>query len=412
MNQNDTHPDVGRDPVGRTVRLLWPHAVIERVRGRSGHAIARTQELVVLPTWDRPRLLLPASPGLARAATAAFSGGRAGLARRLIEQSIGLAAAAILPTDRVRAEPSADETSSRKDLLCHVASHLPVAPTFLAVRLGSDRPNQKPVVVFGTDEGDVVAFAKLGWNPLTRRLVAAEARALRRLVEPRRLEVVRVPEIRLHEPWQDARVLVMEALPRHVRPSVSRTARRARLVAAMRDIAGATHHSSLGDWVAERLMPRVQAMESTARDVVLDALDRVVGRLGRLDVEIGAWHGDFRPWNLVVETDEVRVWDWERFGAERLVGMDAVHFHFPVPPATSTVSRDWLAACEVAAAKSVRLLAALGQNSHHARVIRIAHAVELLLREDEDGMIQPDVRRPHQQHALLALLHRLAELPA
>ena len=50
----------------------------------------------------------------------------------------------------------------------------------VAVSIGRQlRPNLKPVLQIMTPEGDVLAYAKLGWNPLTRSLVENEAAVLR-----------------------------------------------------------------------------------------------------------------------------------------------------------------------------------------------------------------------------------------
>ena len=50
----------------------------------------------------------------------------------------------------------------------------------VAVSIGRQlRPNLKPVLQIMAPEGDVLAYAKLGWNPLTRSLVENEAAVLR-----------------------------------------------------------------------------------------------------------------------------------------------------------------------------------------------------------------------------------------
>ena len=50
----------------------------------------------------------------------------------------------------------------------------------MAVRVGGTRPNSKPVMRVSAG-AKALAYAKVGWSPLTRELVAAEAQALRRL---------------------------------------------------------------------------------------------------------------------------------------------------------------------------------------------------------------------------------------
>ena len=57
----------------------------------------------------------------------------------------------------------------------HLARALELPRADLAVRVGAARPNGKPVVQVSAPGGRVVAYAKVGWNDLTRGLVAAEA---------------------------------------------------------------------------------------------------------------------------------------------------------------------------------------------------------------------------------------------
>ena len=41
------------------------------------------------------------------------------------------------------------------------------------MRVGADRPNGKPVVTVMTAAGEALGFGKIGWNELTREMVAA-----------------------------------------------------------------------------------------------------------------------------------------------------------------------------------------------------------------------------------------------
>ena len=43
-------------------------------------------------------------------------------------------------------------------------------------------------------------------------------------------------------------------------------------------------------------------------------------------LELGAWHGDWTPWNMTATTEGLLVWDWERFGTEVPVGFDPLHY--------------------------------------------------------------------------------------
>ena len=82
----------------------------------------------------------------------------------------------------------------------------------LSIRFGSDRPNQKPVILMGDGGGDAIGFVKVGWNPLTTTLVANEARALRRAASTD-LTPVRAPRLLHHSTWNGLAIAFIEALP-------------------------------------------------------------------------------------------------------------------------------------------------------------------------------------------------------
>ena len=82
----------------------------------------------------------------------------------------------------------------------------------LSVSFGPGRANQKPVFRVMDRDGRTIAFAKLGWDDLTRSLVErrieslnrSSVRALTRVVTPTPLHI---------DDWQDHRVAVFDAVP-------------------------------------------------------------------------------------------------------------------------------------------------------------------------------------------------------
>jgi aminoglycoside phosphotransferase (APT) family kinase protein len=46
---------------------------------------------------------------------------------------------------------------------------------------------------------------------------------------------------------------------------------------------------------------------------------------GTAQVELGACHGDWTPWNMNIHNGRVQVWDWEKFTVGVPVGFDAAH---------------------------------------------------------------------------------------
>ena len=83
----------------------------------------------------------------------------------------------------------------------------------VAVSIGRQlRPNLKPVLQIMAPDGDVLAYAKLGWNPLTRSLVENEAAVLRAWSHARPKHIS-VPELIHEEIWSGMSMTVMSPVP-------------------------------------------------------------------------------------------------------------------------------------------------------------------------------------------------------
>ena len=84
---------------------------------------------------------------------------------------------------------------------------------------GTDRPCREfvtPVLQLFTVDGRCVGFAKIGWDPVTQRMIDDEADALRR-VRAAAPNAVRVPEVLWHGYWQGLAVMVTAPMPTDIR---------------------------------------------------------------------------------------------------------------------------------------------------------------------------------------------------
>jgi hypothetical protein len=282
---------------------------------------------MVLPSPRRPQILAPASaPGPAAAAVTQFSNGAPARGRLIAN-----AAAAALRTGvaqrllRGRASVSVAPGVVDADLPDLVLSHhlaraLGLARADLAVRVGAARPNGKPVVQVSAPDGRIVAFAKVGWNELTRGLVTAEADALRELAGSPP-QAFAVPELLYAGDWDGAAVTAvvpaMGGRP-HVSPEPP--------AAATRELAlGATVErrrlAESGWW--RQLGERIAAVggEEQARSA-----RRITEAWGERDLAFGRGHGDWTPWNMAEVGGRLVVWDWERAAQRVPVGVDAAHY--------------------------------------------------------------------------------------
>jgi hypothetical protein len=209
-----------------------------------------------------------------------------------------------------------------------IASHLSALlgqPVRLGIHLGPPRANQKPVLQILTPAGRTVGFAKIGANVLTRRLVAAEARALE-AVAAAGIRGLAVPPVRHHGSWRDLDVLLLGPVESRSTSSVSG----AELGDVMARLSLAWGHSSgvLADsafWARLHDAATVGAGPHAPR--LRLAFDRAAAAYGHRQVAFGAWHGDWTPWNMAVHDHAFVVWDWERFQRDVPLGLDAIHFH-------------------------------------------------------------------------------------
>jgi hypothetical protein len=324
--------------------LKW---VLEALWGSEGVTVAPAGALEgqravegfgVLPSARHPRLLVPLGSGraaaqavrdhtthrrLLRLVKPVIAGGmRSGVGRRLVR-------------DRVSVSVAAEPSGALPGLLLkdHLKQVLGRNDIEMAVKFDAPRPHRKPTVQVLSREGEVLAYAKVGWNELTRGLVRAEADALGLLVRtlPRCLEVPRV----LHAgPWRGLELLVVAplAMGRSHRkrsllrmPPISAT----REVASLFDTARAPLSESL--WWA-KLKRRLRDTEPILgeRSQLREAVEQIEQRWGDSELRYGFWHGDWVPWNMSTAGDGLSVWDWERAGPLAPFGLDAIHFEYQV----------------------------------------------------------------------------------
>lgn len=310
------------------VQRLWPGADVrtdacgrETPASRAGSRQESTHLLV--PGRGRPRMLLPDSRLLAADAVRG-TGCPPDTGARLRNRMV----VALLAHGRGRLRGRRLTISAPRgasSIESHLADVLG-ARVRVALRLGPPRANSKPVLQVMNARGRTVAFAKVGHNRLTRELVGAEARALRRLGSAG-LRVVQTPTA-LHEgSWEGLHLLVQSALR-----SDSRDRPGAHLVTqAMQEVAlsGEVRVEALAESAyARRLQDRLARLPHDDSSAILH---RAMGALLAVNAParwwFGSWHGDWTKWNTRAHADRLQVWDWERCEAPVPVGFDAVHLH-------------------------------------------------------------------------------------
>ncbi|GAA3578311.1 hypothetical protein GCM10022419_069700 [Nonomuraea rosea] len=194
------------------------------------------------------------------------------------------------------------------------------------------RANRKPILE-ARSGGKRLAFVKIGDSARARRLVTAEAAALRRLAGLP-LDTVRAPAVLHHGDWRGLAVLALSPLP----------VRRGRVPA-----------------------PLLRA-----------AVKEIAGTGGPSP----AWHGDLAPWNLCASSDgRLLVWDWERYEVGVPYGFDAVHYFFQRALRRMSPS----AAARACVTRAARELAPLGLTAAVAKQTALRYLIALSDRHAADG---------------------------
>ncbi|MBM3676103.1 MAG: hypothetical protein FJW88_14415 [Actinobacteria bacterium] len=256
-----------------------------------------------------------------------------------------------------------------------IATELDRSDLAVVALLGPPRPNDKPVLQVVDHAGTTLAWAKIGWSPLTCRLVEHETRVLADLrpLDPR----LRVPTPIAATTIDGCSIALHSALPvwegshQGVEPDV---------VWLTRAIAetGSTSTAMVGESAYfAHLCERVARVEpAPARDTVTRVTDGILAAVGDVPVHCGRFHGDLSPWNLDWQTEGVLVWDWERSEDELPVGLDTVHFsvqeHVGAPLA------------DVARTAATTYTTAVGQDPRLAVLLERAYPLEIFLRREEE----------------------------
>jgi hypothetical protein len=307
--------------------VLWPApASVDIARTGTQVAAGRriVREHVLIPNAQHPRLIVPARSRLAAGAIAAHRQGSGGMADRVTARAAALLVRAgvadRLFRDRLRiSAPTAAETD---DVEIRLSELLGQAVT-VGLYVGTARVNRKPVLHAVNDDGRTLAFVKVGHTEAARNLVRNEAATLAALAE-RSLSTVVLPQVLAHVEWNNYDLLVLSPLHGRALPPRPNNAP----YTAMRELA-AVHglaQTRIGEsGLVKRLAGVPNALNTKAADRYAAALARL--EAGDASVTVGAWHGDWQPFNMArVDRERIALWDWERFATDVPVGFDALHY--------------------------------------------------------------------------------------
>lgn len=359
--------------------LLWagPAAV-----GRGSGAGERA--FLLIPSAAAPQLVVPAgAPRAAGAAVAGFTGHRSGPARwrsRILTAALRSGIGERLLRDRlvVGADPGVEDHLGR----------ILGQPVLVSMHIGPPRANRKPVLQVLDRRGEVLGFVKVGTGPLTDRLLDTEAEALTALAKASFTSVM-VPTLIRHERWRDVDLLVQSPLP--VRGTHAPSA--AQLSAAMVEVADSAGVVDVAAGSCAYLATLVTELDELGPDGAALASDlrALIAADPAQPVSIGAWHGDWTPWNCSATPDgRLLLWDWERHQDAVPRGLDAMHHHLQgglgARPARTADATDLVAVAP-------DLLRPFGLDAEQSRLVAVVYLADIARRYLADGQAAAGGRR-------------------
>ncbi|MCB0991670.1 MAG: sulfotransferase [Acidimicrobiales bacterium] len=320
------------------IDILRGHdANVVTTRGKCPDDHVELDRFTVYPSVNQPRMLISGASRVVRGAVlrraATRSGGHSlgSIARYLGASAahLGIDHLALGP-DIVFSAPmdEAAERSSYREprtLTEYLESAIDDHELCLAVNLGPLRPNRKPVLQLMDRSGSLVAYAKIGWDESTRRMVESEAGQLEKF-DGRLFRNLLVPKLLHFGRWREMSILITAPLvddgPIDMPPRM--------VLEALAEVASLTEQSRVplaeADWTLRQLA-RVEALGPAGAELG-EALTRCLSSHGDRPVTFGSSHGDWSPWNMRRMGRRVGVWDWERAADDVPIGLDLVHYHF------------------------------------------------------------------------------------
>ncbi|MEX0989181.1 MAG: hypothetical protein WD206_02655 [Actinomycetota bacterium] len=373
--------------------VLWPTDTGGRAIVGGDRAGAANESYLLVPDRRRARFLVPARPRRAAAASVRAYNRLRDPRTRFARAALGAALATGIAPVALRDRLTVVSEEGGPSLLEHLRTEVfGGRDVVAAIGVGSPGPFRKPVLQLFSSRGVPVGFAKVGWNEVTRELVATEADLLARCGQAASSSFA-TPEVLHRGRWNDLELSVAAPLPVGVRrwrpwralPPLDVT----RAIADLADggardetLAGSSYWTGVRERLAvlrapersgARPAPRAEGSLVEVADTLADAIE---SRAGDRTVRIGAWHGDWSPWNFARDDGRFVVWDWEHGGLYAPLGFDVLHFHFQL--AFIGDGRDLDVSLSESAAAAGPALRSLGIPDPEA--VASLHALELVLR--------------------------------
>lgn len=349
----------------------------------------------VIPSAASPLFLVPVDASAARRLLTSHNRLRRAKVRAArTGASLAVAALAAVSGDRtvLRASVPQDVPDDLVDELLvtrHLRRDVPGAAA-TAVSLRAFHPLAKPTVQVTDARGHVVAFTKVASDPATAVRVDREATLLRDLGRSFGPTCpVRLPRVLDSGRVGPFTVSVVEPLPQRTRGTRPEDEDRVLPRLAAFCSAGEAGRAELRDTALwHELVTRTREVTGPGceRPDLADALLALVEDVAREDghrvLDVGAFHGDWVPWNMGWANDVLWVWDLEYGNVQGPAGLDGLRWVYQVEHVLHGRTFTEAVAAMVAAAPRVlpRLLPAVRAEDVEdlARVLVRVHLVAVI----------------------------------
>jgi len=193
-----------------------------------------------------------------------------------------------------------------------------------AISGGTPSPNRKPTIKIMTDKGEVLGYAKAGYNDATIALVRNEAEVLRNL----KPASFKIPRLLYEGRWQ-GRYLTIQSPPAGKArdlPAVMDMGRESILKELSSVNFKQLRYEEAAFW--KRIIARVGGISNSYhRHLAKLAIGKVRELVSDKPIGFSFSHGDFAPWNMKLAGNDIFLFDWESACSEAPLGMDTIHLY-------------------------------------------------------------------------------------
>ena len=323
-------------PIDSTDALEWASSILfapESLRRlvRSSTPVEPHEQIVgsfLVENEAGPELLLPTGRKATVAALRRFHDGMDRPRRRKKMAAVALAksgALAKLWRGRVNVVTSASlALDGQASLLAHL-NEVVGQPCLHAMTFGPPlRLNRKPVIQMINPQGDVVGFAKIGWNQRTKELLNNEIAWLRKL-EVSVPKSFAYPAVLNAGSWRGVDYALFDPVPSTYRSEVEPSS-----------LVGNDVFAEIAELSGTEVTPLIQSAfvdrieRYLRRHPNFNLIARYLEQHRDMPLTFGSWHGDVSPWNVSTIGGLPHIIDWEYAASPVPVAFDMFNAIFQV----------------------------------------------------------------------------------